>query len=456
MHIIVVGAGPAGLTAAWLLAKFGHKVTIVEKAKSLGGCHRVLRYNGKFTEHGPRVYSTSYKTLQRIIGDMGGDFNEMFTPYKFNIRQIGNRSISSMSFYELYKLTLAYINHMIYSDFTSMKEYTKDFTPETIDYLDRLCRLTDGASLSNYTVAKFVGLLNQQALYNFYIPNQPNDLGLFKLWEDNLKNLNVDIQLETDVKSLNITDNVVTGITTNKGIITADSVILAIPPVNIGKLTNAFIPKSGAVFDKWANDNSYIDYITVNFEWNNKIPLKPVWGLTETDWGVAYIVMSDYFSSNNTMITAGLTNIDAANKNGIIARTSSDEIIISETLKQLRQTYPELPEPDSAIIGSRPGQEAAYIRSAKDPSFLPYDCFIKNLYNIGTQNGFLPDYYTSMENAIVNAHAVVHKIEPKSSVYKIKTPWTLNMVLILILILIIISISVYVGIKQNIMGSYKK
>ena len=36
-RIAVIGGGPAGLTAAWFLAKKGHEVTIFEAAPKLGG-----------------------------------------------------------------------------------------------------------------------------------------------------------------------------------------------------------------------------------------------------------------------------------------------------------------------------------------------------------------------------------------------------------------------------------
>ncbi|MDG2486286.1 MAG: FAD-dependent oxidoreductase [Roseibacillus sp.] len=36
-HVVVVGAGPGGLTAAMILAHRGYRVTVVEKAGQVGG-----------------------------------------------------------------------------------------------------------------------------------------------------------------------------------------------------------------------------------------------------------------------------------------------------------------------------------------------------------------------------------------------------------------------------------
>ena len=36
-HVVVIGAGPAGLTAAWELVRAAVRVTVLEKRPSLGG-----------------------------------------------------------------------------------------------------------------------------------------------------------------------------------------------------------------------------------------------------------------------------------------------------------------------------------------------------------------------------------------------------------------------------------
>lgn len=46
-RVIVVGAGPAGLAAAWELARAGHEVTVLEQdAKYVGGLARTMSHNG--------------------------------------------------------------------------------------------------------------------------------------------------------------------------------------------------------------------------------------------------------------------------------------------------------------------------------------------------------------------------------------------------------------------------
>jgi phytoene dehydrogenase-like protein len=57
---ICVGGGPSGLTLVYCLGKLGYKCLLIDEHDSVGGCHRVSRVNGLFTEHAPRIYSSSY------------------------------------------------------------------------------------------------------------------------------------------------------------------------------------------------------------------------------------------------------------------------------------------------------------------------------------------------------------------------------------------------------------
>ena len=45
-HIVIIGAGPAGLTAAIELLKKGHTVTVLEATDRIGGISQTVRYQG--------------------------------------------------------------------------------------------------------------------------------------------------------------------------------------------------------------------------------------------------------------------------------------------------------------------------------------------------------------------------------------------------------------------------
>jgi protoporphyrinogen oxidase len=57
-HTVVIGAGPAGLTAAYLLSKGGHQVTVLEADGIVGGLSRTAQYRGfRFDIGGHRFFT---------------------------------------------------------------------------------------------------------------------------------------------------------------------------------------------------------------------------------------------------------------------------------------------------------------------------------------------------------------------------------------------------------------
>ena len=65
VDVAIIGAGPAGLTAAYLLTKKGYSVTVIEKDPSyVGGISRTVEYNGfRFDIGGHRFFSKSREVV---------------------------------------------------------------------------------------------------------------------------------------------------------------------------------------------------------------------------------------------------------------------------------------------------------------------------------------------------------------------------------------------------------
>ena len=110
-ELIIVGAGPAGLALAQCLrSTYKNKILIIEKESEIGGCHRVRRVDKIFTEHGPRIYSNTYKNFQMLLKDMDSDFYKLFTPSNFSISESGGQTaFSTISF-----IIFIYINKYLY------------------------------------------------------------------------------------------------------------------------------------------------------------------------------------------------------------------------------------------------------------------------------------------------------------------------------------------------------
>jgi protoporphyrinogen oxidase len=72
-HVIVVGAGPAGLTTAYLLAKRGVRVTVLEASDTVGGISQTARYKGYRFDIGGHRFFTKISPVQALWEELLGD-----------------------------------------------------------------------------------------------------------------------------------------------------------------------------------------------------------------------------------------------------------------------------------------------------------------------------------------------------------------------------------------------
>jgi len=56
MRVAVLGAGPAGLAAAWHLARQGHEAVVLEREGRVGGQSATLGADGFRLDYGPHAY----------------------------------------------------------------------------------------------------------------------------------------------------------------------------------------------------------------------------------------------------------------------------------------------------------------------------------------------------------------------------------------------------------------
>jgi len=456
MDYIIVGAGPSGLTAAWLLAKQGKKCLIIDSNASIGGCHRVSPdSSGAFGEHGPRVYSDAYKSLRNLLEDMGGCFNDFFVPYNFSISNlldpssIGRNSSSNFTWLEIWALTKAFFAlgtnpkelHSI-----SMLKFMQDnnFSAKATDYVDRLCRLTDGAGADRYSLHQFLQLINQQSIYKLYQPNRPNDQGLFAFWRSRLEQCGVQFLMSTKVRTvaLDPSNKYVTGVSIfgDDNQINAKSVILAIPPVEIYKiLLTSGIPNAFGFDEAWTTNTNYIPYQNIVFHWDTDVlkDIQRVWGFPKSNWGVAHIVLSDYFSpQTGKTIISTCTTIP---ENYDLTKLSQQDFI-DEVFNQLKLSYPNLPQYTNTVVNAE--VDTAYIAAAGTAT-ISHRGSIQGLYNIGTHNGNSYYSFTSMESAVGNAIHFVSEVEHRDCDYLSEPPTTLWQIIILFVLICILSFVIF-------------
>lgn len=458
--MVIIGGGPCGLTLAQCCSRAGAKVAVLEAESTLGGCHRVRRVSARhsvqnkqefvFTEHGPRVYSSSYVVFRMILEDLGLNFFDLFSRYNFTITEINNQTVwTTLGWGELFSLTMAFLKILIQPGFgrdISVYDFmtSNEFSQQSIELLDRICRLTDGATSKDYTLYQFLQLFNQQAFYPLYQPRSPNDKSLFSKWRSVLESRGVEFLLDHQVDKLVTTTSTSTNellishcVTTNGKRIYGKRFVLAVPPkpmMQILKNSDAIVRNTFGDYQRlneWAIATAYIDYVSVTFHWDTKLDLGHVYGFPKTEWGIAFIVLTDYMTfdetSSKTVISAAITISDIASRtSGLLPDQCDGTRLLQEILTQLRVSFPNLPEPTHSIIS--PGVEfntiekkwrsrdTAFIATSRQPFLEPTPAAqspILNLFNVGTHNGKHLYSFTSIEAAVTNAVSLSHTLYPE-------------------------------------------
>jgi len=468
--LIIVGAGPAGLAFAHYCASKNLKIIIIDRENSIGGCHRVRRIKYKdeeiFTEHGPRIYLSSFVNFMELLNEFGYNFDELFQKDdNIDTFKIMNENLFPIiKIKEVFILIFSFIIYLFNSDYgtnVSMHDYMSkyNFSQKTYNFINKLCISTDGGDAYKYSLNKFLKGSDQNLFYSGYLPKLPNDKGLFKIWKENLND--VEFLLNTEI--INITENSV--ITKDNKIIKGSKIIFAIPPMNLIKILNN-IPNNirncfGDINDlnKWSNNTKYMDYISVTFHWNQKIKLNDTTNFaTNTEWSILQDVMTNVMTfdnnSSNTVISCAITERNIKSKR--INKTANEctkKELIDEIYYQLLSKFPNLPIPTISLLS--PGNyiknnewidiDTAFIATPNN-NYIPFQSkTIPSLYNLGTHNGNSYYNFTSMETAVSNAKSLALKLYPDLNIrYQIKKPfWTLKNVLLLIILIIIIYIVIH-------------
>src|SRR5712692_8445283 len=72
-RVIIIGAGPAGLTAAYELCKAGVKSVVFEKDNIIGGLARTVNYNGYHFDIGGHRFFTKVKVVEDMWREVLGE-----------------------------------------------------------------------------------------------------------------------------------------------------------------------------------------------------------------------------------------------------------------------------------------------------------------------------------------------------------------------------------------------
>ena len=213
--------------------------------------------------------------------------------------------------------------------------------------------------------------------------------------------------------------------------------------------------------EKWSKKTDYIEYISITFHWDSKLDLAKVYGFPKSDWGVSFIVLSDYMKfqekESKTVISTAVTIVDSksAHINKTANQCTDKKELIQEIFRQLNESFKELPEPTISVLNSKNyydknkqtwvSKDAAFIES-HGSHYIPFKSDkYNNLYNLGTHNGKSIYNFTSLESAISNAFYLSGELYPSlKEKYEIKSVMNLrDMLMYLIIFLLVLLIILY-------------
>lgn len=93
-HVVVLGAGPAGLTAAETLIRAGVAVTVVEKRRAAGGLGGTVAFEGRAGTYrfdfGGHRFITRNRDLMRLVDELVGD--DLLTAERASVIRLGGRT----------------------------------------------------------------------------------------------------------------------------------------------------------------------------------------------------------------------------------------------------------------------------------------------------------------------------------------------------------------------------
>ena len=446
--LVIVGAGPAGLALAHTTSSIYRRVLIIDKEKEIGGCHRVKRNSdGMFTEHGPRIYLSTYYNFFNLLNELGLEIEDVFVNYKYSFFDIAyTKILPYYNFYEIIMLTLAYLMFFINDEYgkdISLYEYLRGrgFSHKVIDMFDRLCRFTDGGNVYSYSLNKILKLIDSMLLLKIYQPKSPLDIVLFSTWKKFLSNRGVDFMLGSHITDYDIQNNNVEIITLNNGEkIKCGKIVFAVPPVallNIIKYEEGLRNTFGNYndFERWVDKTKYIDYISITYHFKEKLKLPYINGLSlDTEWGIGLINLSDFMDNIEDGYSTVLSSaVSICNRNSNYTYKKANECTNDELIKDPNNYY-------NVHKNKWECKDNAYF-NVYNEKYIPFESSINNLYNLGTHNGKSYISYTTIESAVSNAIYLAGELYPevnsKYTIYKGITGKNILMVIIIIIFVLL-------------------
>jgi len=299
-QVVIIGAGPAGLTAGYELLKEGIHSTVVEKDNVVGGLSRTVNYNGYHFDIGGHRFFTKVQVVDDMWHEVLGDdfltrsrlsrifYNNKFFNYPFNL----TNALFGLGIWNSIMIVISYLWAQVFpqkpektfDQWVSNRFGRRLYKIFFETYTEKVWGIPCNEISAEWAAQRIKGLSLLKAIKNTLIKEQTGNKQLvvktlidsFKypkygpgmMWEKVTDILNRDgsrVLLNSDVSKIYINNNRVEKIEIiengNSKDISGNNFISSMP---IRELIQKFDPPVPDEILKTANDLKYRDFLTVS------------------------------------------------------------------------------------------------------------------------------------------------------------------------------------------------
>jgi len=459
--ILIIGAGPAGLTAGYELLKQGYSVTILEQENQVGGISKTINYNGNRIDIGGHRFFSKIKKVN--------DWWDEVLEEEFLTRDRKSRILYERNFYDypvalnkntiknlgivrFFKIGFSYLKSVLFKrdektleDFfinrfgyelyaTFFRDYTHKVWGVPCNQIDALFghQRVKGLSIRSvlwHMIKKSFGFLDKKTIETslieqFHYPK----LGPGQLWEDvanKIINKGGKIIFNQTISTINIDENKIVSVqTVDENIYTSTNIISSMPIKDLIQSFNSVDEDIKQI----ALNLEYRDFITVGLlvKQLQMKDIKDNWiYIQESDVKVGRLQIfnnwSPYLVKDKDTIWIGMEYF--CNENDELWSMSEDDFIIMAQEEMIKLGF--ISNIDDII-----DNEQIKIKKAYPSYFGSYDKFnqiqeylntIDNLYCVG-RNG--QHRYNNMDHSMMTSFKAVDSIvnsKSKDQIWEINT-----------------------------------
>ncbi len=433
--MVVVGGGPSGLTAALLLARAGHQVTVLERGSELGGLWACRLEDGFFEgENSCKVFQSSYHSAPAVLEMIGCDWRGQFSPRHDLMSEWLRPFLADMSYTDLARLTAGFFLQAsglrTFHD-VSVEEYLR--TQQISEPAQAWMRATALGGIAGTlrmtvwelfhrvrsNVAEILFASRGGLYWNARPPNAQG--GFIPAWQSELARLGVEVHTGAEVRRIEPTEGGV-GVELGSGVKhLAEAAFLALPPPALSKVllaSGSRLPEAfgydRATLERLLRDSVYEHY---GLAWFFDEPLPndlPLGGHNvRRGWHpilVQHAQYREHLAPPAVTVVVGSVSLNTTLRHprlGTLARDHTPDELAGILWEDERLADPTLPKPSRYTLY---GLSSATQVLSQGP--MPVKAGGAEVYLATSLNGCSPYFTASLESAVQAGAAAARAFDP--------------------------------------------